>query len=135
MKRLIARVLLFTLLFTLPACSPSTTATVTVEPFETEPITVTTVTPLYVTLDTLYSHMSPNMTWSFLSEYIHTDSVPGNADFVVYHGEKTLSLHVLFDELNDKVTVADLTYGTTTISLLTDDRSTMRAILEAVDEE
>lgn len=135
MKRLIARVLLFALLFTLPACGESPTTTVTVEPFETEPITVTTAVPLNVTLDSLYSHMSPDMAWSYLSEYVHTVSVPGNADFVVQHGDKTLSLHVLFDELNDKVTVADLTYGTTTVSLLTDDHSTMRTILKAVDGE
>ena len=133
-KRLLSLALLAVMLLTLTACGEAPKASVKVESYATEPITDTAANPLEATLDSLFSIMSSDMKWSYLSDYIHTNSVPGNADFVVKHGDKTLSLHVLFDEVNDVVSVADLTFGTTTVSLLSDNRNDMRPLLEAINE-
>ncbi len=134
--RLTAACLLFVLALSLTACGDKE-STVKVESFSTEPITVTTVAPaerVTLSLNTLYATMAPTVRWSELSGFIFTETGDGKAEFVVEHNDKTLLLQVEYDKDSDSVSVADLTYGDTTVSILTDDRTVMRTVLTALTE-
>jgi len=134
--RMTAVCLLLVLMMSLTACGEKE-STVKVESFSTEPITVTTAPaePTTLSLNTLYSIMSPTMRWSYLTGFIFTETGDGKADFVVEHENQTLLLQVEYDKDADSITAAELSYGDTAINVLTDDRTAMRTILLALKGE
>ncbi len=134
--RLTAVCILLILMMSMTACG-GRESTVKVESFATEPITVTTAysEPVTLELNTLYAIMAPTMHWSDLAAFIHTDTADGKAEFVVKHNEQTLLLQVEYNKESNSVSVAELSYGDTAVSVLTDDRMVMRTILEALSEE
>ena len=100
-----------------PVDDPSVTTT-TEETFVTRPTVA--IDPSRLTMDTLYLLHHPDMTWSSLENYEHDMTDDTSATFTVSdkYGA-TCTLDVTYDADSGKLTVADLTFGDVTETILT----------------
>lgn len=102
-----------------------------------EPTTPTVAVPAgQMTVSALMGRMGTTMTWSSIASYTHTEVDATHATFRVadtYGKECTLT--VTYDEATDTVTEATLSYGETTVNVMTDDTLVMRTIMLAMNEE
>lgn len=107
----------------------------TTEPTETR---VTVAVPEgQLDLTALMATVDSNTAWSELSSYTHNVNEDGRAVFAVMNSEgKECTLLVTFDEAQDVVTEALLTYKEHALSVLSDDNTVaLRTIMVAMNEE
>ena len=120
-------------LCSLAGCSDNTDAVITTpsDTVATEPTAPVPLGPM--TLEDLTRIMSPAMTWSDIMMYDHTAVDDTHATFEVsdQSGNKC-TLAVTYDAVADIVTVADLSYGDLTFSVLTDSTAPIRDIMVAI---
>ncbi len=151
--RILAVISLIAIAVMLPACNNSE---VQISEFEPEVVKITTTKAPTTTTNPAFSYyppavevpatklqignmqalMSSTLAWSTLKAYDHTIAADGSAVFAVSDGHGyDLMLTVVFDETADTVSVADLTFEDTTVSLLTEQKQrTLLQILKAQDD-
>lgn len=108
------------------------------EPTTTAPSTATT-DPDHrgqLTVSSLMVRTDENMQWSWIKPYDHTITEEGHALFKVSNEYgKECDLNVTFDEATDVISEAVLSYGDTSVSVLTEDTFVIRTVLLAMNEE
>lgn len=132
-RLLCAATILLIMLCSLAGCGDQSDAVITApdEPTTTAPTQPVPLGPM--TLEDLTRIMSPAMTWSEIMMYDHTAVDDTHATFEVsdQSGNKC-TLAVTYDAIADIVTVADLSYGELTYSVLTDSTAPIRDIMVAI---
>ena len=89
-----------------------------------------------LTLSLLLGLMKPEMTWSQLSPYTHSNVDDTHATFAVADNYgKECTLTVTYDAAADTVSQADLSYGDASVSVLTDNTLVIRTIMLAMNKE
>ncbi len=87
-----------------------------------------------LTLSLLLGLMRPEMKWSQLSPYLHSNTDDTHATFAVADNYgKECTLTVTYDEAADTISQADLSYGDKTVSVLTDNTLVIRTIMLAMN--
>ncbi len=108
------------------------------EPTTTAPSTATT-DPEHrgqLTISALMVRTDADMKWSWIKPYDHTVTEEGHALFKVSNEYgKECDLNVTFDEATDVISEAVLSYGDTSVSVLTEDTFVIRTVLLAMNEE
>ena len=89
-----------------------------------------------LTLSLLLGLMKPEMKWSVLSPYTHSNTDDTHATFAVADNYgKECTLTVTYDEAADTISQADLSYGDASVSVLTDNTLVIRTIMLAMNKE
>lgn len=89
-----------------------------------------------LTLSTLMGMMRETMKWSDFSNYTHTDVDDSHARFIVAdsYGKECI-LSVTYDAEANTVSTADLSYGDTTVSVLSNNTLVIRTIMLAMNKD
>ncbi len=89
-----------------------------------------------LTLSLLLGLMKPDMKWSQLKPFTHSNTDDTHATFTVADNYgKECTLTVTYDESADTVSQADLSYGDASVSVLTDNTLVIRTIMLAMNKE
>ena len=89
-----------------------------------------------LTLSLLLGLMKPDMKWSQLKPFTHSNTDDTHATFTVADNYgKECTLTVTYDEAADTVSQADLSYGDASVSVLTDNTLVIRTIMLAMNKE
>ena len=131
-RLLCAATILLIALCSLAGCGDNSDAVIsTPTDAVTEPTAPVPLGPM--TLEDLTRIMSPNMTWSDIMMYDYTAVDDTHATFEVSDANGNVcTLAVTYDAVADVVTVADLSYGELTYSVLTDSTAPIRDIMVAI---
>lgn len=140
LRRAAAIAAVLAIAFTMTACYQTPTVVIT------DPQTATTTTEAtrqtmpakegQLTLSLLLGLMNANMKWSQLSPYTHTLTDDTHTVFAVTDNYgKECTLAVTMDTAADTIAEASLSYGDTTVDVLTDNTLVIRTIMLAMNKE
>ena len=89
-----------------------------------------------LTLSLLLGLMKPDMKWSQLKPFTHSNTDDTHATFTVADNYgKECTLTVTYDEAADTISQADLSYDDASVSVLTDNTLVIRTIMLAMNKE
>lgn len=112
---------------------------VVVEPVEHDKVIVITTNPEtddIMTFPLLIALNSSDLKWSDISGYRHTVGDNNTATFrVICTDDKDAELYAEFNPETDELFKADLTYGSKTVSIITDDNAVLREILDEINKD
>ncbi len=138
LRRVAAILAVVAVVFTMSACyqppggvidNPATT------PTENEPTPTIPAKEGQLTLSLLLGLMKPDMKWSQLSPYTHSNVDDTHATFAVADNYgKECTLAVTYDAAADVISEANLSYGDASVSVLTDNTLVIRTIMLAMNE-
>lgn len=138
MKRMLCIAALAVLCLCAAACRETPTVTVdSGDATQTDQTLPTVAVPDgQMTISALMGRMGPDMTWSSIAAYTHTDEDASHAVFQVAdtYG-KECTLRVTYDAQTDTVSEATLSYKNTTVSVMTNDTMVMRTIMVAMNND